>query len=248
MANIISTTTTLLHSGDYSDFTIECEGQEFRVHKNIVCPQSPVIAAAMNGHFKEAKTDVFHVVEFTPATVKCMLDYMYTGKYEDMPPGCPKDNKDQEPTAESDNNHSAKITSPSRIWVHHGLVNCIADFFVIPDLAKMSIAAVHKLTHTDHWSADAFCDLLYATIEKTGDCNFRCLLATRAADHIGELTQRGLFNGSDLSDEISPDVIRLCAQRLDAMRSELEAATAGAARVNSPWPEGKISSIYSIHC
>lgn len=42
----------LLRTGDYSDFTLVCGGQEFRVHKNIVCSQSPVISAALKSGFK----------------------------------------------------------------------------------------------------------------------------------------------------------------------------------------------------
>lgn len=42
----------LLDSGEYSDFTLMCENQEFPVHKGIVCSQSPVIAAAMRGDFQ----------------------------------------------------------------------------------------------------------------------------------------------------------------------------------------------------
>lgn len=44
---------------------------------------------------QEADTDTFHVVDFKPATVKCMLQYMYTGKYEEKPPCCLNDDKNQ---------------------------------------------------------------------------------------------------------------------------------------------------------
>ena len=36
----------------YSDLTLVCEEQEFKVHKAIVCSQSPVLAAACDGDFK----------------------------------------------------------------------------------------------------------------------------------------------------------------------------------------------------
>lgn len=42
----------LLESGKYSDMTLECQGHKFRVHKMVVCSQSPVLAAAMDGNFQ----------------------------------------------------------------------------------------------------------------------------------------------------------------------------------------------------
>ena len=37
----------LLETGNYSDLTLECEGKKFKVHKSVVCIQSPVLAAAV---------------------------------------------------------------------------------------------------------------------------------------------------------------------------------------------------------
>ncbi|KAI1751274.1 BTB/POZ protein [Xylaria castorea] len=220
MANFLA---NVLNSGDYSDLTLVCEGQEFQVHKAIVCAQSPVLATALKGGFKEAKTNTFHVADFDPTTVKCMLDYMYTGKYEQMPPGFCDDNKDQAQATENDKNKSSSGT-----WIYHGLVNCIADYFWLPELAKMATVILDRLTQED-WSEDAFCDLLYGTHGRTRNSNFRIMLATRATDHIGELTARGLFNGVDPpSDDLTPTILRLCVQRLDVLRSGLEAETAKA--------------------
>ncbi len=46
-----SLATKLLNIKDYSDLTLECDEQEFRVHRATVCAQSPVIAAALRGDF-----------------------------------------------------------------------------------------------------------------------------------------------------------------------------------------------------
>lgn len=42
----------LLQSGEYSDFKMVCKDREFKLHQMIVCPQSPVISAALNGGFE----------------------------------------------------------------------------------------------------------------------------------------------------------------------------------------------------
>lgn len=40
----------LWQSGEYSDLTIECDNQAFKVHKAVVAKQSPVIAAAFKAN------------------------------------------------------------------------------------------------------------------------------------------------------------------------------------------------------
>jgi hypothetical protein len=42
----------LLESPEFSDLTFVCSGEEFRVHKAIVCTQSAPIKAAVQGGFK----------------------------------------------------------------------------------------------------------------------------------------------------------------------------------------------------
>ena len=42
----------LSHSEEYSDLTLICQGRQFKVHKVVVCTQSPVLAAAVRGPFR----------------------------------------------------------------------------------------------------------------------------------------------------------------------------------------------------
>src|SRR5580700_10812703 len=42
----------LLASGESSDFTIICQGVEFKVHKAIICPESSFFRAACTNDFK----------------------------------------------------------------------------------------------------------------------------------------------------------------------------------------------------
>lgn len=50
--NVIAANSSLLESGEYSDFIIRCGGKDFKVHKVIVCPQSSFFKAALAGGFK----------------------------------------------------------------------------------------------------------------------------------------------------------------------------------------------------
>jgi hypothetical protein len=41
-----------MFSDKYSDLTLLCHGEEFKVHRVVVCAQSPVLAAACDGGFQ----------------------------------------------------------------------------------------------------------------------------------------------------------------------------------------------------
>lgn len=42
----------MLMQEKYSDLSIICQGVEFKVHRAIVCPRSPMLEAACGGQFK----------------------------------------------------------------------------------------------------------------------------------------------------------------------------------------------------
>ena len=42
----------LLSDPMFSDLTLVCESERFKVHRNIVCSQSPVLKAACTGQFQ----------------------------------------------------------------------------------------------------------------------------------------------------------------------------------------------------
>lgn len=47
-----STLVHMMESGEFSDLKFVCQGEEFQVHKAIVCGKSPVIKAAIQRGFK----------------------------------------------------------------------------------------------------------------------------------------------------------------------------------------------------
>lgn len=42
----------LMNSGQFSDLTLVCQDQKFKIHKLVACAQSSVIATALKGEFK----------------------------------------------------------------------------------------------------------------------------------------------------------------------------------------------------
>ncbi|CAI6088670.1 unnamed protein product [Clonostachys chloroleuca] len=70
-------------SGEYSDMKLVCQGCEFKVHKVVVCTQSPVLATAIQGVFQESRTGIINIENFEPSTVSRMVEFLYTGDYDD---------------------------------------------------------------------------------------------------------------------------------------------------------------------
>ncbi|KAL7808552.1 hypothetical protein V8C44DRAFT_335854 [Trichoderma aethiopicum] len=71
--------------GELCDLVLMCNGQTIPVHKAIVCLQSPVIKAACTGQFMEA-SGVYEFKDTSFETVQRMVDYLYTGDYQNKAP------------------------------------------------------------------------------------------------------------------------------------------------------------------
>ncbi|KAM0269464.1 hypothetical protein ACHAPA_004029 [Fusarium lateritium] len=71
----------LLDTGDYSDLTIICGKDRYKVHKAIVCPRSQFFKAAISGNFKEALTSEISLPKDDPVAVRMMVQYLYLDDY-----------------------------------------------------------------------------------------------------------------------------------------------------------------------
>ncbi|KAG5991125.1 hypothetical protein E4U52_003988 [Claviceps spartinae] len=71
--------------GTFCDLEIDCGERRFRAHRNVICLHSPVIRAAFFGKWKTEPTcGVFEIKEYSHMLVRRMLDYIYTGDYDDF--------------------------------------------------------------------------------------------------------------------------------------------------------------------
>ncbi|KAI8633608.1 hypothetical protein F5Y19DRAFT_470849 [Xylariaceae sp. FL1651] len=233
--------TKLLNIKDYCDLTLECHGQEFRVHKAIVCAQSPVIAAALRGNFMEAQTGVLNV-SFDIESVRRLIEFMYTGDYQ-VPSnpvlnvllsGVPdqictteEQRKDMEisiNTAEP--TISVGVLEPSEsisdILICHGRMNSIADYYDVPALAALSSSRVEEIL-ANYWSAELFHYLLQQCLGSTSDKIFFRMLGAKAVDHIFELFERHIFDEGGLAERLAPYVLPKCILKLKAADSREKA-------------------------
>lgn len=89
----------MLNSDEYSDLTISCQGQYFKVHKVIVCNQSAFFKNACKkdafkvchdtvhhdadtaDFFQEGELGLIDLPDDDPTAVKAMIEFMYSAGY-----------------------------------------------------------------------------------------------------------------------------------------------------------------------
>lgn len=243
----------LLVSGEYSDLTLECQGEVFKVHKAIVCSHSPVIAAAVGGNFQvhksgsqrpdnmtvpfhahrhiflveqEAKTSVVKVDGFDVATVKRMINFMYGAKEATSSEDAPAPCSDEGTTMTT-----MMTATPMKSLLAHVRVNAIADYYNIPELGKLATAEMRRLLDTA-WSADDFLEAATEALSTTGDRELHRLFADSAASHLQEIVHMDRFAELDVVNDFTMRLLQGCAETFKALntlqdrQSELEAQIA----------------------
>ncbi|KAM3546351.1 hypothetical protein ARSEF1564_000839 [Beauveria bassiana] len=90
--------TRLFDEGAYSDLTIVCGDDRYRVHKAIVCPRSKFFASACNGPFQEGESGVVHLPEDDPLAIKMMIHYFYHLDYPTVIPSAVDANETATPS------------------------------------------------------------------------------------------------------------------------------------------------------
>ncbi|KAF3479509.1 uncharacterized protein GIQ15_06485 [Arthroderma uncinatum] len=228
----------LLLTGSYSDLKLVCHGQQFNVHKNVVCAQSKVLAAACKGEFEESRTNVINAEVFEPETVRRMINFLYTKTYEvklsegqvknlGQTSGTKFTNGDggyipikyvagyQRPQAKQ-----IKKGQMAAIILCHVEVNAIADYYDIPslrDLANDNIKYILKC----QWEVEKFSEIIAHSIQSTTDPNLHDLLASTTAEHIQELLTIPDLGDSHVSSEFYMAIIMHTGRRIGELQSQL---------------------------
>ncbi|KIW55927.1 hypothetical protein PV05_04636 [Exophiala xenobiotica] len=73
-----------LENGKFSDFIIECQGVVFKVHRLVICTQSPMLAAACSGSFEEALSGRITFPEEDPEILARVILFMYSKYYHEL--------------------------------------------------------------------------------------------------------------------------------------------------------------------
>ncbi|KAL7921810.1 hypothetical protein ACQKWADRAFT_294510 [Trichoderma austrokoningii] len=221
--------TELMTSGKYSDLTLACQGREFKIHRLVACSQSPVIATALNGDFKEAQSGVITIELFDEETVRRLVEYLYTGDYDQIkkPKNAPPDttpSTSPSATVESQNSSSPAARAPStpakrvtKDTLHHVQVNAIADYYGIQGLGLL---ANHKIqrAYLTSWDPNSFVASVKEALNVSGDESLHRLMAFQAARKLKELLKSGQLPG--LVGDFAASVLSCHALLVDESRQE----------------------------
>lgn len=226
----------LLRSGDYSDMTLVCDGQEFKVHKLVMCSLSPVLAAAMKEpfeasiaylsfgrgrrltHEQEAKTGVIQIKDFEAETVAQMVDFLYTGDYKVQTPA------EEENTQMADGDEA----TPRHIdtdWAlaQHIRVNAIADYYNIARLTEKSTSNISDVIQT-HSDPETLLEAASLALSMTGDKTMQHVMAGAVSGQLDAVLadERHAEPLAVLVNDFGVSILRHQAEEQKTLRAAVE--------------------------
>ncbi|KAL2142003.1 hypothetical protein VTI28DRAFT_1693 [Corynascus sepedonium] len=83
MAAIYNGLSKLYGDEKYADLTVTCGERTFRLHRAIICSQSPIFETACSGGFRESTTGRITIEEVDPDILAKFVEFIYTGNYAD---------------------------------------------------------------------------------------------------------------------------------------------------------------------
>jgi len=188
----------LLETGKFSDLTIKCCGESFKVHKAVICPRSPFFMKACNGEFKEAVSGVITLDDDRPETVKRMISFFYTFDYDNG------------------------ITIPSS--TEQSVLSCcgvreyaIAEKYDIKDLKALAQSRFSTWV-TSNWNHPEFYSVVNEVYNSTpsNDRGLRDLVESSMKDNVTSVLKNGRFREMLTAEmgEVGVAVLSVVLERL----------------------------------
>ncbi|KJZ70529.1 hypothetical protein HIM_10073 [Hirsutella minnesotensis 3608] len=223
----------LMETADFSDLIIRCHAHDFQVHKAIVCGQSPVIKAAVQGNFEESQRNIITMHSFQPDTVKRLVQFMYTGDYDDRDPPKADPSVDEEILEErtsagatsevhgtdesSTESLSEDVDLPPQEYVsaqnllEHICVNSIGDYYQIAGLVSLANNKISRLLQ-EHREDQSWVAMLPtatgAALQSTGDSELLDILAAATASNISSLVESSQLKSLDVVTDFTFKVLQ----------------------------------------
>lgn len=143
---------------------------------------------------------MYEIRDYDVNTVKCMLDFIYTGHYKSNEerntsdaPGISGSRASQPGSTRVE--AQKDITIQSKILAHLQ-INAVGCQYQIPGLCALSLSNITKLL-ADYWDAEWFCIFIRKCYDLSDDEELHNFIAETAGKHVDELLDREDFDELD---------------------------------------------------
>ncbi|KAI4915020.1 hypothetical protein J4E90_005057 [Alternaria incomplexa] len=176
----------LLASGEFSDLTVTCGPDSYKVHKNVVCSRAEFFSRAVKFGGKETEQGSVDLPEDEPAIVKLMMQYIYEGEYD---PALP-DNELGDSTKVPAHFPIPVGPLPAQLMVHAKLYE-IADKYDVLGLKELVIEKFKRACHS-FWNDPSFAAAAHHVFSTTPehDKGLRDIVLKTIAEHMAELVKK----------------------------------------------------------
>ncbi|KAI4639935.1 hypothetical protein J4E93_008734 [Alternaria ventricosa] len=203
----------LLASGKFSDLTVTCGPDSYKVHKNVVCSRAEFFSRAVKFGGKETEQGSVDLPEDEPAIVKLMMQYIYEGEYDPALPdnelgGSTKITVPPTPTPPHKKSRVARqmfvpatptsfphsslpIPGTSTQLMVHAKLYEIADKYDVVGLKELVIEKFKRACHS-FWNDPSFANAAHHVFSTTPehDKGLRDIVSKTIAEHMAELVKK----------------------------------------------------------
>ncbi|RSL99207.1 hypothetical protein CEP52_009876 [Fusarium oligoseptatum] len=221
----------LLQTGRFSDCTIVCQGKEFKLHKLVVCAQSPVIAAALEKASKSQSSSL-HITGFDLATVECMIDFLYHEDYiingdvlrmantsKWAPPPNTQVSGSLPPGPSPPTTPPPAVVRDSLLC--HVEVNALGQHYGLPKLCDRANKYIEDIISSDDFPIEIFPYLAIAAHKSSEDDNLHDLVFSFAVEHVQTLLKTPGFEKVSNLPNFGFNLLQRTAAKLEANENQL---------------------------
>ncbi|KAE8446182.1 hypothetical protein EG329_012407 [Mollisiaceae sp. DMI_Dod_QoI] len=174
ISGLASVSALLVETGLYSDFTVNCQGRVWKLHRIIVLPQSKVLAARIDGNFKEGITREINLPDDDPKIFDRLIQFLSKETFDDE-------------ASTNEVSEDSHLTIYTKVYV-------LAEKYDIPSLKELATSKFKKAVAPE-WNPDSLAtslELMYTELPDS-DLMLKKVAIEAASEHIGELVDRAEF-------------------------------------------------------